>query len=294
MKDYYSVQEFSKLSGVEASTLRYWDDIGLFSPIRRDPENNYRYYSLAQITALNFVTTLSDLDIPLKMIAELREERTPEKFLRLLEKQERQLDMELRALRERSSIIHARRELINYGMNVIHGFVALDGVRMDSDFAAEDGTKIDESEICVLYRDKKELILWPRNEYNEGDTFVAPLAAFISQTHEHNINLSFPVGGYHESLEAFVENPNHPDHFFSIDPIGTHIRKAGDYLIGFNRGPYGEMGDMPERMSSYAKENNITVSGPVYTMYLHDEICTKDPNQYLAQSCVAVKKRNRE
>ena len=85
MKDFFSVKEFSKLTGIETSTLRFWDDIGLFSPAKRDPENNYRYYSLAQITTVNFVSTLSNLNIPLKDIAKLRKDREPENLMRLLE-----------------------------------------------------------------------------------------------------------------------------------------------------------------------------------------------------------------
>ena len=95
MKELYTIQEFAQLSGVEASTLRYWDDIGLFSPIMRNPDNNYRYYALAQLLALNFVTVLSELDFPLKTIAELRQDRDPDSFMHLLDKQEKQMDMEM-------------------------------------------------------------------------------------------------------------------------------------------------------------------------------------------------------
>ena len=267
MKDFYSVQEFAKLTGVEASTLRYWDDIGVFSPIRRDPENNYRYYSLAQITAVNFVSALSDLNFPLKTIADLRKDRDPEKFMTMLEKRERQLDMELRALRLRSSIIHARRELIHYGL------------------------KVDDTKIAVLHRDDKPIILWPRNEYREGDTFLEPLAAFVNQAESRRVNLNFPVGGYWDSLESFQNAPSRPDCFLSVDPVGTISRKEGEYLVGFARGYYGEMGDLPDRMAAYAKENKITVSGPVYVIYLHDEISTQNPSDYLAQACVAVVNR---
>jgi len=266
MKDLLSIQEFSKLTGVESTTLRYWDEIGIFSPIKRDPETNYRYYSVAQILALNFVTTLSDLNVPLKTIAELRKERSPEKLLRVLEKKEREMDMELRTLRMRSSIIHARQELIRYGL------------------------KVNETQISVLRREEKALVLWPRNEYKEGDTFIEPLAAFINQIAEHHINLGFPVGGYWSTMESFAQEPSRPENFFSIDPVGTHIRKAGNYLIGFARGYYGEMSDLPERMTAYAKDNSLNVSGPVYTMYLHEEISTQDQSQYLSQTCVAVSK----
>jgi len=265
-KDLLSIYEFSKITGVESSKLRYWDEIGIFSPIKRHPENNYRYYSIEQILALNFITTLSELEIPLKLIAELRKHRNPEDLLKVLEQKERQLDLDLREIRQRSSIIHARQELIRYGL------------------------RVDESQVSVMIREEKSLILWPRNEYNEGDTFIAPLAAFINRASEQYVNLSFPVGGYWDNMESFIKAPSRPDHFFSIDPIGTHKRPAGNYLIGFARGYYGEMGDLPARMDSYAKEHSLTIAGPVYVMYLHEEISTQDRSQYLSQACVAATK----
>ena len=267
MSDTLSIHEFSKLSGIESSTLRYWDEIGIFTPAMRNPENNYRTYSTAQLLALNFVTTLSELEVPLKKIAELREHRDPEHFLDLLEKQEQQMDMEMRQLRMRYSIIHARRELINFGM------------------------KVDESSISVMHLEDKAMIQWPRNEYKDGDTFLEPLSAFIGHKSEHHVNLSFPVGGLHDSMESFTEAPGRPDYFLSLDPIGLYTRKAGDYLVGYARGYYGMIGNLPERMSSYAKENSINLSGPVYTMYLHEEISTKDPSGYLAMCYVPVSKR---
>ena len=266
MKDFFTVKEFAALTGVEASTLRFWDEIDLFSPAKRDPDNNYRYYSLAQLTAVNFISVLSDLNIPLKTIAELRKDRDPENFMRLLEIKEKEMDMELRALRERSSIIHARRELIRYGLNV------------------------DITQVSVLHRDHKALIIWPRNEYKEGETFLQPLAAFANQAAMHRINLDFPVGGYWDSLDGFKNATSRPDCFFSIDPTGTSARKEGNYLVGFSHGFYGEVGDLPDRMLAYATENDIAVEGPVYVIYLHDEICTLESSDYLAQACIAVSK----
>lgn len=267
MDDYLSIQEFSKLSGVESTTLRYWDEIGIFSPLRRHPVNNYRCYSTAQLLALNFVTTLSELEIPLKMIAELRKERDPESFLNLLEKLEHQMDMEMRSLRMRYSIIHARRDLINMGM------------------------KADLDSVSVASLDEKAMFLWPPNEYSEEDTFIEPLASYVAKTGEYHINLSFPVGGYFDNMDDFIKAPGRPSRFLSIDPIGIHTRKAGEYLTGYARGYYGELGDLPERMAAYAKEHLLHITGPVYVSYLHEEICTKEPSEYLAQCCVMVTKR---
>jgi len=265
-----SIQEFSKLSGIESSTLRYWDELGLFCPIERNPETNYRYYSTTQLITLNFVTVLSELEIPLKTIGKLRKERNPEELLELLEKQEIKMDMEMQNLRQRYSIIHARRELINMG------------------------SKIKGNPLSIVHMEEKPMILWPRNEYIEGDTFVDPLANLVSHTSDHHINLSFPVGGYHDNIESFAKAPDRPDHFLSMDPIGTYMRKAGDYLVGYTRGYYGEVDDLPEKMMEYAEENSLNLTGPVYTIYLWEEICTSDHSMYLGQYSVSVaKKRNK-
>ena len=272
-KDFYTIQEYSQITGVETSTLRYWDDIGLFSPAMRNPDNNYRYYSLSQITSLNFITVLSHLEIPLKTIADLRKERNPEKLARILDRQERKMDMEMRRLRLRYSIIHARRELINYGMKLTENMI---------------------NSVAIMHREDKELILWPRNVYKDGDTFIEPLTKFVEQHHLAYVNLSFPVGGYYDDMDTFVADPSRPQHFFSIDPTGYYTRKAGDYLVGFTRGGYSELGDLPRRMTAYAEKHHLNVHGPVYLMYLLEETTLSDPADYLAQVIVAVKRAKRK
>ncbi|MCL2588023.1 MAG: MerR family transcriptional regulator [Oscillospiraceae bacterium] len=288
MKDFLSIQAFSKLSGIETTTLRYWDDIGLFPPAKRDPLNNYRYYAPDQIIAANFITVLSELNIPLKTIREMDRKRTPEIISELLEQQEKSLDMMMHRLRQCYSIIHTRRELINYGMKLQKGFRVVDGKRMVSETTSKEGLWIDADKISVLHREDKALIFGPRNEFNEGEGFHEPFTNFCNRAEELRINLNFPIGAYHDDMESFLKAPGEPNHFFSIDPSGNRKREAGNYLVGFARGYYGQFGDLPERMSAYAKENALTISGPVYTIYLHDEICIKDPSQYLTQVCVAV------
>ena len=175
------------------------------------------------------------------------------------------MDMEMRSLRQRYSIIHARRELINFGL------------------------KVDESAISVVQKDDMAMFLWPRNKYEKNDTFLQPLANHVGETSQFRINLCFPVGGYYDNIESFLDSPSRPDHFISIDPVGSHIQKSGAYLAAYSRGYYGELSDAPKRLISYANEHSLGIFGPVYVVYLYDEFCTKDPSQYLAQSYVAIR-----
>jgi len=264
MKDFLSIKEFSQLSGIETTTLRYWDEIGLFSPAMRNPQNNYRCYSPGQVIAANFITVMSSLNIPLKTIAEAEEERDPASIMKMIEQQEKYLDKEMIRLRECYSIIHTRRELINSGM------------------------KADESEISVVRREETEVILGPPAEFNEERTFYKPFMQFCQQSRDLRINLNFPIGGYFECMNNFLKEPGQPFCFFSLDPTGNNTWPAGEYLTGYARGYYGEFGDLPARMAAYAQENSLVYSGPVYCTYLLDEICYKDPGQYLVQVSVAV------
>ncbi|MCL2392376.1 MAG: MerR family transcriptional regulator [Oscillospiraceae bacterium] len=270
MSDTLSIYEFSKLSGVCSSTLRYWDDIGIFTPTMRNPDNNYRHYSTAQLPTLNFVTSLCQLGIPLKTIAKIRKTRDPETIIDLFDRQEHQLDKDMAKLMTQYAIIHARRELINMGM------------------------KADAEQISVVELQERTMLLWPRNEYKQNQSFLEPLAVHMAKAGDYLINTSFPIAGYHDNLYTFTENPGCPDHFLSLDPHGAHKRKAGHYLTGYCRGYYGDLGDLPTRMLKYANENALELTGPVYTMYLHEEVSTTNPSEYLAQSSIAIANPNKK
>lgn len=264
MNNTISIREFSKHFGIMSSTLRYWDEIGIFSPQIRDPENNYRLYSASQLPKLNFITTLSALEVPLKQIAELQEKRDPERVLGILDKLEKVVNLEMHELLQRHSVIHTRRELINAGL------------------------KADVNSVAVVKLEESRMKVWPRNEYKEGDTLFSPLANHFKSAKDRHIDPSLPIGGRHDSFKSFKREPSFPNHFVTIDPYGSHIRKAGEYLVAYCRGYYGELGDVVERMEKYAGNNGLRFAGCVYTSYLHGEFATSDPSKYLAQICVAV------
>ena len=268
MKESLSIQDFSKLSGIPPSTLRYWESVGLFHPMKRDADNNYRYYSPVQLSTLNFIKVLTSLGIPLKTIVELRKDRTPDRLLALLEKRERELDMELRNLLQSSSIIHTRQDLIRHGQ------------------------KADPSVISIQYREERRMILWPRNTYSDGDTYRNPLLGFTSKPEYLNVNLGYPVGAYWDDLDSFLSAPAHPHHYYSVDPTGSHLKKGTDYLLAYKYGYYGQTSDLPDRIKVYIAENNVETAGPVYVIYMHDEVCTNDPELYLSQISVAVSNRS--
>jgi len=265
-KDLLSIKEFSELSGIEQSTLRYWDDIGLFRPARRHEGNSYRFYSPDQVISVNFIKVLSSLNIPLKVISNICENRSPETILRLMEQQETFLDSELRRLQEAYSTIHILRGLIKQGMDVANP-----------------------KHISVETLEHMPIALGPAAESWKDRQFYQSFRQYCKQTKGSRMNINNPIGGCFASMESFLAEPSAPSRFFSVDPMGEDARAAGKYLVGYAQGYYGEMGDTPRRMADYAIEHHLTPEGPVYVFYLLDEISVKEPSEYLAQVCVAVR-----
>ena len=65
------IGEFSRLSQIPVSTLRYYDEIGLLKPVEVDGFTGYRYYSAEQLPKLNRITVLKELGLSLTEIVEL-------------------------------------------------------------------------------------------------------------------------------------------------------------------------------------------------------------------------------
>lgn len=263
--DYLSVMEFAKLAGVTASKLRYLDRVGLLRPAHRNEKNNYRLYSEAQLGTLNLITTLSSFGFSLKAIKELLKARSPEVISTLLHKLDMQTVHEINKLLKQCSFIHSWSEFIHMGMN------------------AKDGS------IQEMLLDDRRMNELPRNVYGDGEDFRVPFLSYSSTTELLGLNPHLPRGWLYDNMESFKSSPDRPNHFLSIDPDGKRVRKSGRYIVGFVRGYYGELGDMPDRMIHYANKHSLTYYGPVYAMYVHTDVCTSDPSQYLAKCSVAIK-----
>ncbi|ALC83044.1 MULTISPECIES: MerR family transcriptional regulator [Bacillus] len=66
-KKYWKVGELAKLTGLTIRTLRYYDQIGLFSPSVYS-DSGYRLYDESDISRLQQILTLKDLGLSLEEI----------------------------------------------------------------------------------------------------------------------------------------------------------------------------------------------------------------------------------
>ena len=68
MKNYYKIGEISKLYGIGADSLRYYEELGVLRP-KRD-QNGYRLYNLKDMYKLNIIRDLRILGFSMAQIKE--------------------------------------------------------------------------------------------------------------------------------------------------------------------------------------------------------------------------------
>jgi len=264
--DFMSIKDFSNFVGITAASLRHYDNEDIFSPAKRGTENKnkYRYYSPMQITTVKMIRVLTDMGVPLGTIKELGQNRTPEKLLRLLNENRNRLEKEMCALQEKHAVISTFTELLNESMMAR------------------------ETELTVTQMPEKRILLGDINDFRGQTSFMREFLRFCNSPHEPEINTSLPIGGYFESMKAFLREPSRPTRFFSVDPKGNGKKAAGLYITGYTRGYYGQTNGLPEQIAAYAARNGFAFDGPVYNIYLSDEISEIDPEHYLLQVSASV------
>lgn len=269
--DFLSIKDFSELVGMTADTLRHYDKKGIFHPAKygEEFENSYRYYSPTQITTIKMIRVLTEIGVPLDTIKELAHERTPEKLMKLFSRHKSIAADEIRFLQDVYSVISTFLELLIEGMSAI------------------------ETEITVSELPEKRITIGDRNDFDGSVSFYREFIRFCNTPHEPALNLAYPIGGYFESMNAFLNEPSKPTRFFSLDPKGHEKKAAGLYLIGYTRGYYGKTNDLPKRMVEFARKNKLVFNGAVYNLYLFDEMSIVDTEQYLLQVSASVKETRR-
>ena len=98
------IQEFSRLSGLSAKTIRYYESIGIL-PSPQRTSNGYRDYSEKDLERAQFVAGIRSLDLSLDEIAEIlamrdRREAPCRTLLDRIEQKADQIDARIRALRQ--------------------------------------------------------------------------------------------------------------------------------------------------------------------------------------------------
>lgn len=80
----FRIGEFAQIAQVSGRLLRYYDQLGLLSPLRIDPQTGYRWYSARQLPRLNRILALKELGLTLEQIKPLLDGEIPAAEMRVM------------------------------------------------------------------------------------------------------------------------------------------------------------------------------------------------------------------
>ena len=66
--NYFSIGEFSQITGLSVKALRFYDENGLLPPASVDSATGYRYYNAASVERARMISRLRELQFPLEDI----------------------------------------------------------------------------------------------------------------------------------------------------------------------------------------------------------------------------------
>ncbi len=105
----YSIGEYARIAQVSKRLLRYYDEIGLFQPVKIDSESGHRYYSASQLPELNRILALKDLGLSLNQIQRfVRDDISPTEIQGMLSLKKAELEQQVLSELQRIRTIESR------------------------------------------------------------------------------------------------------------------------------------------------------------------------------------------
>lgn len=265
---YFSTHEFAKLVGVSKHTLFHYDKVGVFSPEVK-LENNYRYYSYAQIEYFGVISTLKELDMSLNEIKAYLENRHPQNLILLLNQKENEIEEKINHLNQMKKFIshkaHLTKEALSLGHN--HLFIT---------------TEVEEllliSEVTEPKTNKGLGIGISNHMSNCKNHGLFPIHSIGNMIHVNNIRLK----DYHKYQYFFTKVDNRPQH------ENLFVKTAGRYLNIFHNKGFFSTHKTYKNILDFANNNHLNLDYYFYEDVLLDDLSAEGYENYMAKISIRI------
>ena len=252
----YRIGEFSKVTRLPVSALRYYSDCGLLPPATTDPDTGYRYYSADQLPRLNRILALKDLGLSLDEIGALLDGELPAAELRgMLRLKSAEISQEVTEQQQRLNRVEARLRMIESEETMPEQEVVLKML--------EPVHVLSLREIVNAPQVVGEMI---------GDGFAALMPAGLMPTGpcfsvyhdpefkptEIDVEIAFPVAA--QATTA----PDTP----SGRAFNHRVVPGGRFAVTIHQGSYDGIDQAYGRLGNWIAEHDLKLAGPPQEAYL--------------------------
>lgn len=267
------IGEFSKLSRISVRMLRYYDEMGLLTPVEIDRFTGYRYYAEEQLIAAGRIVSLRDMGFGLTAIGVMLS--CPDDR----EMAERMMDERLEALAAERTRVAAQIRLLQ---------TAKERLRKDEKTMHYDVTlrTIPERYVaCVrmtLPDYTCEGLLWSlllsetaRMGIREENPCLRAVAYLDAEFKEENVDC--------EAQKTVAGSYPDTEHVrFKTLPA---VRVASTTI----KGAYEQLGEANTAIAQWMRDNGYDFAGPSFNIYHVSPHDTKNPEEFVTEICYPVK-----
>jgi len=263
--NFFSIGEFSKVTGLSVKTLRFYQEKGILSPSRVYEESGYRYYDPTKVDRARVIVQLRTMEFSLEEISVILQECEDERdILAALQQKKAQIKQRIRQDREVAAcldrIIRMEREAQRLAEQSTFAVenkslepMLMAGVRMKGKYSdcGQGFSKI--ARAFGRHRAGKCFCLYYDGEYREEDA---------------DFEACFPL---HKEVTA--------------EGISVRLLPGGRVLSLVHQGPYDQLGRSYARILRHAKERKLEIQLPTREVYLKGPgmIFKGNPKNYLTE-----------
>lgn len=259
---YFSTGEFAKLSGVNKSTLFYYDQEGILKPEILE-DNGYRYYSAYQFDEMEMIFTFRHIGMPIEEIKEYIRQKSPEAYAEILRHKAKEVEEKAREYERLSKYLQRRMELTEEGLKSKKNSYSVQEHPEEYYYITSNpyGSHGTDTEFYVLesehmYRCKKDNVISP---YPVGEIYT-----WAERKSDHSVELRCYATRLIEKLD--------------FDRKYLWRKPAGNYLTYYHTDGYPASEQYAERMKAYGKRHKLKLDDYIYEDTLIDETSIKMEN----------------
>lgn len=288
MKPRFKIGDLSRLFHIGHDSIRYYEKVGLLHP-RRDPSNNYRYYTIDDVRSMNTIRELLDLGFSTDEIREFETDRNITHVTEMLESERSRIDEKIQTLEKKKANIEGR--LLSIRNNLVRdcsGEVSVLTLPERHVLMIKESNIPDEEINLELARYTDAI--WTEMKKNNPsvisriDTIstIGACDCYILDIYSKN-----DKGNDYKSKKVFFYSPY-------LDFHCNYILPAGTYLSACFRGDFDRTRVIVPRLFTYAAGHNMTVMGDPIEFCHIDRYETNDKNEYLTEIELPVEERKRK
>ena len=280
----YTIGDIAEICNIPVKTLRYYDEIDLLTPSKRNTDTNYRYYSKEQMLTLFIIKKLKSFGFSLEDIKKIVYSSDVNTINKYLSKKSEEINQKIDSLQDLSEDLSATLDRLEKGASILNCF--------SGDLASlEDPTDIIIEEIprfnCVFTR-KTE------TNYDNASVSIARWFEVTELVKKHNLrSIGVIQSTYHNNtLDQFLKRDCDLEVCIPVyEALDTSFFKiSGGYraVTTMHKGSHSTIINTHIRAIKWINQHKLSISGPVTEEYVISPVDVINEEEYLTKIIIPI------